>query len=81
MQDFELPVSYKGESLLLKSSLHVLGYTHRFIVEVDGREVTFEPDEERNYRATLPATEISVNNNPDRELLQIISARLKEILK
>jgi rhomboid protease GluP len=30
-----LPVTYKGEDMLLKSSLLVTGYTHKFHVEID----------------------------------------------
>ena len=30
-----------------------IGYTHRFVADIDGVEVYFEPDEERNYRVVL----------------------------
>ena len=45
---FELPVQYKGEQLMLKASLLITGYTHKFKVDVNGRSIIFEPDEERN---------------------------------
>jgi hypothetical protein len=40
--------------LLLKASLIVTGYTHKFMVELDRQTIVFEPDEERNYRAVIP---------------------------
>ena len=53
-QQFELSVEYKGDQLLLKASLIVTGYTHKFMVELDRQTIVFEPDEERNYRAVIP---------------------------
>lgn len=52
-QELELPVKYKGEEIIFPAKFQFLGYTHRFIVNVYGEEVVFEPDEERNYRALL----------------------------
>jgi hypothetical protein len=48
-EQFELPVEYKGQELMLKASLLVTGYTHKFNVDVNGQNIIFEPDEERNY--------------------------------
>jgi hypothetical protein len=36
-QQFELPVEYKGKHLTLNASLLVTGYTHKFMVELDGQ--------------------------------------------
>jgi hypothetical protein len=35
-EQFELPVEYKGEQLMLVASLLVTGYTHKFNVDVNG---------------------------------------------
>ena len=48
-QQFELPVEYNGQQLMLKALLQVTGYTHKFFVEVEGHSIIIEPDEERNY--------------------------------
>jgi hypothetical protein len=53
-QEFELPVEHKGQQLMLKASLLVTGYTHKFSVEVDEQIIVFEQDEERNYRGVIP---------------------------
>jgi hypothetical protein len=54
MEDtFDIPVTYKGKELLFKSQLLILGYTHKISVDVNGTEVLYEPDEERNYRAVI----------------------------
>ena len=78
---FELPVEYKGEQLMLKASLLVTGYTHKFMVEVDGQTIIFEPDEERNYRGVIAYDDINDNRNTDKELIRVIAAAIKEIGK
>lgn len=50
---FELPVVYRGEELLVPAKLVRFGYTYKIFVELDGREIIFEPDEERNLRAVM----------------------------
>ena len=54
-EPFDLPVTYKGEELLFPFELLMLGYTHKFQVEVNGQTILFEPDEERNDRAVVNA--------------------------
>jgi hypothetical protein len=50
---FILPVEYNGKQLEFEVRLVVLGYTHKFLVDINGSEVIFEPDEAREYRAIL----------------------------
>ena len=78
---FELPVDYKGEQLMLKASLLVTGFTHKFTVEVSGQEVIFEPDEERNYRAVLNYEDIAKKKDVDVELLKSIAAAIEQLVK
>ena len=72
-EEFELPVVYKGQELMLKASLIATGYTHKFSVEVDEQIIVFEPDEERNYRGIIPYGEIENQKNVDVELLKRIA--------
>jgi len=72
MEEFELPVTYKGEEIMFPASLHVIGYTHRFIVDINGQNVIFEPDEERNYRAAVSYEEANNNITVDRDLLEAV---------
>jgi hypothetical protein len=78
---FELPVFYKVKELLFPTRLHQLGYTHRFVVDVYGQEVFFEPDEERNYRALVDSEQLEGNKKIDVELLKTIAERIEAVLK
>jgi len=80
-EQFELPVEYKGEELLFKTSLIITGYTHKFSVDINGQEVIFEPDEERNYRAVLNYDDISTSKNIDIELLKSIASAIEDLVK
>ena len=51
-ESFLLSVQYKNEKKQFESELRVFGYTHKIAVNVNGTEIIFEPDEERNYRAS-----------------------------
>ena len=78
-QELELPVTYKGEELLFPAKFQFLGYTHRFLVNVYGEEVLFEPDEERNYRALLAENKLTKQRT--KELLQAIAEALAAHMK
>lgn len=78
---FDLPVEYKGVQQIFKASLVVYGYSHRFHVEVNGHEIIFEPDEERNYRAIVNNDEKDHRPQVDIALLILISAALEALVK
>jgi len=80
MKDFDLPVEYKGEEITFRTSLLTYGFTHKFQIDINGQEIFFEPDEERNYRATIPYEEIGYQKNVDPELLKIIANTLKQLM-
>ena len=71
-EQFELPVQYKGQELVLKASLQVTGYTHKFLVDVNGQNIAFEPDEDRKYRAVIPFEDLGKNKSVNIELLKEI---------
>lgn len=50
-EPFELPVDYKGQEIIIPGTLKRRGYSYKIHMEVDGQEIIFEPDEERNFRA------------------------------
>lgn len=77
---YEIPVHYKGEEVLVPAQLMVSGYTHKFRVEVGGHEIFFEPDEERNYRATLDPAH-SDSAKIDVAFLQAIAAGIEAAVK
>ena len=80
-ETFNLPVEYKGKQLMLKTSLLVTGYTHKFNVEVDEQNIIFEPDEEKIYRAVLNYKDIKKHKDIDGELLKSIYYAIEKLVK
>ena len=81
-EPFEITVPYKGGNLSFNARLIRYGYTHRIIVSVLGREVAFEPDEERNYRALVdPADTAITNKDLDVDLLGAIAETIEQIVR
>lgn len=78
-EPFDVPVSYKGEEILFPAELQPTGYTYRFLVNVYGVSVIFEPDEERAFRAVVEPEKL--NKRITMELLQAIAETLHEVLK
>ena len=52
-QTFNLPVDWNGEEYEYPAEVLQQGYTQKILVDIDGTIVTFEPDEEGNYRALI----------------------------
>jgi hypothetical protein len=80
-EPFELPVSFRGEELLLPARMIPTGYTHKFEVEVKDVMCYFEPDEEGSYRAIVEPADMQTINNADRELLQAVAASIEAVLR
>ena len=76
---FEIPVTYKGQGHLFSASLNTTGYTYKFQVDVFGKMISFEPDEERNFRAVINIEERQDAETIDKTLLQEIAHALQEI--
>lgn len=76
---FELPVIYKGKEESFPAQLQQVGYTHRFVVDVYGEEVFFEPDEERNYRAVVDPEKLQASVPID--LLKAIAESIEALVK
>lgn len=53
MDEFEIPVIWKGKEWSFPAQLQQFGFSHRIVVDVNGVQVQLEPDEERNYRAIV----------------------------
>jgi hypothetical protein len=83
-EPFLIPVSYKGVEREFEATLQVLGYTHRFNVQVEGAEVIFERDEEGQYRAIVSQEAIATQEKEirklDPELLHQIALQIEHIL-
>jgi len=72
---FTLVVNYKGKEYQVEGELRTFGYTHKIAINFEGREILFEPDEERNYRAVMPGYDGS-KAEKDIGLVQAIAKEL-----
>jgi hypothetical protein len=52
---FTLNVNFQGKDLEFEGRLHLLGYTFKIEMDVNGTPVFFELDENRKYRASADA--------------------------
>jgi len=78
---FDIPVTYENKNLAFTATLLQFGYSHKFAVNVNGVQVFFEPDEERNYRALLDPAELEKNKGIDAGLLKAISMAIESLVK
>ncbi|WP_176954374.1 hypothetical protein [Niabella drilacis] len=74
---FELPVRYKGATLILRGRLVTFAYSYKFYVMVNGRELIFERDDEQQFRVLQEASEDA--SEIDRELIQQIIITLNDL--
>jgi hypothetical protein len=80
-EPFDIIVHYMGKDLSFNARLIAYGYSYRILVSVDNREVIFEPDEERKYRALLDPIGLTMGKNElDVHLLKSIAETLENIL-
>jgi hypothetical protein len=79
-ESFVLPVVFKDRELQFNAELRTFGYIHKIAIEIDGKEVLFEPDEERNYRAIIQHEHLQAMEK-NRELVAVIVATLEETFK
>lgn len=80
MEDvFSIDVEYNGEMRSFNVQLATTGYTHNFIVIINSIEVTYEPDEERNYRAIVNAEIAHGLKDKEKALIGLVGAKLDEL--
>lgn len=80
-ESFEIPVDYKGKEHLFPAELISTGYSYKIIVDVFDTLVSYEPDEERNFRAVIDYENMQKNDLPDKALLEEIANTLISIFK
>jgi hypothetical protein len=77
---FEIPVLYKGQELLFPARLLNVGYSHKFLVTINGLEFFFEQDNNGKYRALANALNQFDVKNLDADLLKAIAESIESIL-
>jgi hypothetical protein len=80
MDEFEIPITYKGLDWAFSAKVLHLGYTYKIQVDVDGTMMLFEPDENRQFRAVLANQEVSTAKSVDKGLIETISETLDSLL-
>ena len=78
---FEIPVTYNGQELYFPATLNIFGYTYKIHVEVFGQLISFEPDEERNFRAVMNMENLNGIKKIDKALLEEIASVIEIIVK
>ncbi len=79
MDEFDLPVTFKGMEEVFKVQLHITGYTYRLVVDVHGQSINFERDEEGNFRALLDYNDVENSGNVDLGLVKAIGVAIANI--
>ena len=76
-ESFTITLSLNGQESCFDARLVTIGYNHKFIVQINGSEVIFEPDEERNYRAIIPDNKKASFKSKDIELIKAIGEKIE----
>ena len=77
--NLQIPITYKGEDLLLNAAVKAYGYVHKIEVDVNGQTIIFEQDEEGLYRAVIPFEELSMSPGVNAEILSLVATVLNAI--
>jgi hypothetical protein len=78
---FYLTVNYRNKEIEFPAQFLRTGYSYRIQVDVYGTIISFEADEERNWRAIAEGEHPLQNKNINAELLQAIAHSLEDITK
>ena len=74
-----LPVTFDGKEYEFEISVVPFGYLHKIIVSVEGFELSFEMDEERNYRVVDYSDDQKAMTKIKPGLLQAIVEKLQSL--
>lgn len=81
MEEFELPVIYNNEELLLPARFLKYTYSYKIEVTVDGEKIFFEPDEEGGWRVLIEERLINSKSKIKQDFLSVVLAAIGNILK
>ena len=75
-QSFLLPIDLNGTEIELPTKLMQTGFTRRFVIEVEGKHLTVETDEEGELRILMEAD----SEMPGKDMIDAIVSTLKKLL-
>ncbi len=78
-EPFSISVIFGGSGYTFEGRLVTVGYTHKFCMVINGMEVIYEPDEERNYRTILNEADQAKLRDVDRELIKAVGDKIQSI--
>jgi hypothetical protein len=78
---FDIELVYKGEEIVFHAEFMQTAYSYRIKVRVGENELYYEPDEERNFRATTSYDDVITGKSPDKALLAAIANALILLFK
>jgi hypothetical protein len=79
--EFYIPVNMDGTEIHFPAKVVHFGFTIRLEIEIENLIVTFEPDEERNWRAVLGFEDLVTGKKVNREMLKLIAAKISQLTK
>ena len=76
---FSIEIRHNGAALTFDARLDTIGFVHKILIKVNGIDVTFEPDEERNYRAMVQPSQMASLKEPDMHIIAAIGAEMNNL--
>lgn len=78
---FDIPVTYESHNYNFPAELIPYGYSYKIEVDVFGKLISFERDEEQRFRAVMAYDELEHRDTVDKVLLQAIAIELLLLFK
>lgn len=78
-EPFSITVVCRSNDYTFDGHLITAGYTHKFCVMINGIQVVYEPDEERNYRAILNEVDQAKVKDTEIELIKAVGDKIQEL--
>ncbi len=78
-ESFIVEVEIEGKEYCFEGRLVTVGYTHKFLVLINSLEVSYEPDEERNYRAILNEADQGKVTGSDIALIRAVGDKIQAL--
>ena len=79
--NFDIPLKYKSKDISFPAEYISTGYSYKINVNVFGQIISFEPDEERNFRAIINIYDASETEKIDKNLVEKIALQLILLFK